>query len=120
LDGSLDLITSGAATSLYLGDGTGQFTYVTNLGNPAHAAGFDMVADLNGDGIPDIGVLGADTLAIFFGEGSATYSNAYCIGTGPAPTGLLTVDLHGQKAGVPDIVSTDSSTGVVVLLNLSK
>jgi hypothetical protein len=119
-DGNLDLITSGAATSLYLGDGTGQFTYLTNLGNPAQAPGFDMVADLNGDGIPDIGVLAADTLAIFFGKGSATYSSAYCIGTGPAPTSLLPADLHGQGLGFSDIVSTDSSTGVIVLLNLTK
>jgi hypothetical protein len=122
-DGNLDLIiSSGGGADVYLGNGTGQFTFQINLGNPAHAGGFNMISDLNGDGIPDIGVLAADTLAIFFGKGSATYSSAYCIGTGPEPTDLLPVDLHGQeaKSGVPDIVSTDASTGVVVLLNLSK
>jgi hypothetical protein len=76
---------------------------------------------LNGDGIPDIGVLASDTLEIFLGEGSATYATPFSIGTGPSPGSILVENLHGQspKAGLPDIVVPDTSGGVIVLLNLT-
>jgi hypothetical protein len=80
------------------------------------------VADVNGDGIPDVLALGFDTLAVYVGKGGATYAAPIYIGTGPAPNDLLMANLHGQSptAGLPDIVAPDSSGGVMVLLNLTK
>jgi len=86
-DGNLDLILCyfGGAT-VYLGDGTGAFTYQAGLNDPViEAPGLNMVADLNGDGIPDIAVLGSDTLAIYLGMGGATYAAPFDIGTGASP-----------------------------------
>jgi len=81
-----------------------------------------MVADLNGDGIPDIAILGSDTLEIFLGLGGAKYASPFEIGTGPAPGDILVENLHGQppRAGLPDIVAPDTSGGVVVLINKTK
>jgi hypothetical protein len=81
-----------------------------------------MVADVNGDGIPDIEILGANTIAVYLGEGGATYATPFYIGLGPSPGMVLVENLHGQlsSAGLPDIVAPDYSGGVTVLLNLTK
>jgi len=79
------------------------------------------VADINGDGIPDIGMLQGNTLEIYLGQGGATYATPFNIGTGPNPGSILLEGLHGQTAtaGIPDIVEPDTSGGVMVLLNLT-
>jgi hypothetical protein len=122
-DGNLDLVLVyiGGAT-VYLGNGTGAFTYQVTLDDPIGAPAFDMVADLNGDGIPDIAVLESDTIAVYLGEGGATYATPFYIGTGPSPGMMLVENLHGQlsSAGLPDIVAPDYSGGVSILLNLTK
>ena len=90
-DGNLDLILSAfdaTGASVYLGNGQGGFTYQTEYtGPPGDGVGFNMVADLNGDGIPDIAVLESDTLAIYLGEGGAKYATPFYIGTGSSPAG---------------------------------
>jgi len=73
---------------------------------------------MNGDGISDIGVLAADTLEIYLGEGNATYATPFAIGTGPSPGSILVEHLHA--ANLPDIVVPDTAGGVMVLLNLTK
>jgi hypothetical protein len=124
-DGNLDLVllaTAGGGAWVYLGNGTGEFTFQVTLAGPIiDAAGLIMVADVNGDGIPDIGVLAGDTLLVYLGQGGATYASPFGIGTGPSPGSLVTEDLHGQspKAGIPDIVVPDGSGVVDVLLNLT-
>jgi hypothetical protein len=80
------------------------------------------VADVNGDGIEDIGLLEADTLTLYLGNGNATFTQSlFGIGTGPAPGSILAENLHGQspKKDLPDIVVPDTSGGVMVLLNLT-
>src|ERR1039457_1868027 len=47
---------------------------------PGAQAGFNMVADVNGDGIPDIEILGANTIAVYLGEGGATRSEERRVG----------------------------------------
>ena len=81
-----------------------------------------IVADVNGDGIPDILQLESDTLEIYLGKGDATYATPFYIGTGPSPGSVLTENLHGQSpsAGLPDIVAPDYSGGVMVLINRTK
>jgi hypothetical protein len=124
-DGNLDLVlqyTSAGNSSVYLGNGKGDFTFQVELAGPAGFPGVNMVADINGDGIPDIEMLQSDTLKIYLGEGGATYATPFCIGTGPSPGDILVANLHGQSptVGLPDIVAPDTSGGVMVLLNLTK
>lgn len=124
-DGNLDLIVcseeSGAA-SVYLGDGTGQFVSQAFLTHPLNIPGYVMAADLNGDDIPDIGLLQGNSLEIFLGTGGATYATPFSIGIGTAPGAVFVENLHGQlpSAGVPDIVAPDQSGGVMVLINRTK
>jgi hypothetical protein len=123
-DGNLDLILGGASGSgaeVYLGNGKGKFTSQPGLPGPFEATnGVNCVADVNGDGIPDILVLGYDTIMIYLGEGNATYATPFGVGTGPSPGSIVVGHLHEQSApGLPDIVVPDSSGGVMVLLNLT-
>jgi FG-GAP-like repeat len=131
-DGNLDLVlsyTGGLATnpplgaSIYLGKGAGgdgKFTYSQTLREGAQNPTLNFVGDLNGDGIPDICVLEADTLEIYLGGGNATYATPFAIGTGPSPGSILVEHLHELSTpGLPDIVVPDTSGGVMVLLNLT-
>jgi len=124
-DGNLDLVISyiqGGGAGVYLGNGQGGFTSQTGLPDPIGFLATLMVADLNGDGIPDILDLEGDTLQIYLGIGNATYESPFYIGTGPSPASILTANLHGQAAtkGLPDIVAPDYSGGVMVLINTTK
>jgi hypothetical protein len=121
-DGNLDLIlgaASGSGAEVYLGNGKGKFTSQPGLPGPFQATnGVDCVADVNGDGIPDILVSGYDTLYVYLGEGGGTYATPFAIGTGPSPGSILVGHFHEQSApGLPDIVVPDTSGGVMVLVN---
>jgi VCBS repeat protein/FG-GAP repeat protein len=122
-DGNLDALfsVSGGGAYVYLGDGKGGLTYKETLVGAA-APGPVMVADVDGDAIPDIGVMGGDTLAIFLGNGDGTFQVPFYIGGGPSPGDVLVENLHGQlpSAGLPDIVAPDTSGGVMVLINTTK
>jgi hypothetical protein len=126
-DGYLDLVlaysTSSGAT-VYLGNGQGDFTFQVALpGADGSFNAFNIVADINGDGIPDVLVLGYNSFAVYLGEGGATYAPPYYIGLGLSPANnVLVENLHGQAplAGVPDIVAPDNTGGVMTLLNLTK
>jgi hypothetical protein len=124
-DGNLDLVVGqvlNGGVVVYLGDGKGGFTEGQALTDVLNAPGAVMVADLNGDGIPDIGLMEAGTLGIFLGKGNGTFAAPYYIGAGPNPGNVVAVNLHGQpaSAGRPDIVVPDLSGGVMVLVNTSK
>jgi hypothetical protein len=124
-DGNLDLVlmaTDSGAAVVLLGNGTGAFASDQLLAGPViNTPGINLVADVNGDGIPDISVLGGDTLLIFLGEGNATYASPIGIGTGSSPSSILVENLQGQspKTGLPDLIEPDSSGGVMVLFNLT-
>jgi hypothetical protein len=107
---------------VYLGDGKGGLTEKQALTDALEAPGPIMVADLNGDGIPDIGLMEAGTLGIFLGNGDGTFQSPFYIGAGPNPGDIQPVNLHGQpaSAGRPDLVAPDISGGVMVLINTSK
>jgi len=125
-NGILDLILeepAGGEAVVYLGNGKGAFTLQESLAGPiTNTPGINLVADVNGDGIPDIGILQGDTLEIYLGQGGATYAAPFSIGTGPSPGSVLVENLHGQspKLDLPDIVVPDFSGGVMTLPNLTK
>ena len=124
-DGNLDLVIGQVLNGgmvVYLGDGKGGFTEGQALTDVLNAPGAVMVADLNGDGIPDIGLMEAGTLGIFLGNGNGTFAAPFYIGAGESPGNVVAVNLHGQpaSAGRPDIVVPDLSGGVMVLVNTSK
>ena len=106
-----------------MNNGEGAFTYATSVsyGQVADAA-FPLVADLNGDGIPDVVIEGNSDLGILIGEGSLTFSAPLYIGFGTSPGDVIAVDAHGQSihSGKPDLI-TPSGTGVMnIFFNTTK
>jgi hypothetical protein len=127
-DGNLDLIVAAAVGNgalVCLGNGTGTFTQGPNLlgmGRWGAGPGWVVVADVNGDGIPDVLIQGIDTIVVHLGVGGAQYARPLYVGTGFAPSDVFTANLHGQSpsAGLPDIVAPDANQGVMVLINVTK
>ena len=73
------------------------------------------VADLNGDGIPDLVLLGPKGVSIFLGDGQGGFRELPTIDVGPNATGLSVADVNGD--GKPDlIVGTPTVTLLGVLL----
>jgi hypothetical protein len=124
-DGRADL----AITDVYddtvwilLGNGDGTFAASSNLHSGVRCSPI-VVGDFNGDGKPDLavgasGVGGTDSVTVLAGNGDGTFTSASVV---PAANGNLISsigvgDFNGD--GIPDLVLTDSSTGVfTVLLN---
>lgn len=113
LDGNLDAVTTDGAepvVTVAFGDGRGHF----NRGAQPHtgrgyATGQVAVADLNGDGIPDLvgtseGVASnPGNIFILLGKGNRQFAKAVNIGSGGhSPTGIAVGDLNHD--GIPDLV----------------
>jgi gliding motility-associated-like protein len=125
-DGQLDLLTANFYSStvgVLLGTGTGRFggtaLYSTGAGSfPLSLA----VADVNGDGHPD--VLTANTLTntvgVLLGTGTGTFANpmAYSTGATSNPNCLTVADVNGD--GYPDVLTANTGSNTVgVLLGTS-
>jgi hypothetical protein len=69
------------------------------------------IADLNGDGIPDIVVVNHDSgdLSILFGRGDGTFQPQRRVDATAAPFALAVGDLNND--GIPDLVVVDSTGG---------
>jgi hypothetical protein len=106
------------------GDGTfqsprdyavGAFT----VGSPATLTGLNdyrrdvAVADLNGDGIPDLIVVNHDSgdLSILFGRGDGTFAPEQRVDATTAPFALAVGDVNGDR--IPDLVVLDSTAGPI-------
>ena len=113
-DGDLDVAMTnswGNSISVLLGDGAG------NLGPsveyPIVGAGYGReytegiaVADLNGDGHPDLVTTGLYTnlLSVFFGDGTGGFGPRTDITVGSSPCAIAIADVDGDA--VPDLVCT--------------
>jgi hypothetical protein len=65
--------------------------------------------------------LAADgSIGIALGTGKGTFQKPFVVGAGTGEGQILLENLHGQSAGLTDIVAQDSGGGVTVLLNRTK
>ncbi|HEY6339285.1 MAG TPA: FG-GAP-like repeat-containing protein [Candidatus Sulfotelmatobacter sp.] len=120
-DGKLDLValTPYNGVYIFLGNGDGTFQTPTNypllsVASPAYAI---AVADLNGDGKPDLAVNVDSALGILLNSGNGTFAAAvyYAGPGGTANPGIAVGDVNGDKK--PDVVLTNFTGDVVVFLN---
>jgi hypothetical protein len=74
------------------------------------------VADLNGDGIPDLVIANAaaGTVSVLLGIGDGTFAPQRTFPAGPAPIAVAVADLTGD--GRPDLVVADAAAGTVSVL----
>ena len=119
-DGNLDLAVSywnngpTVTTGLMIFKGNGDGTFQAPVSIPTSNPTSFVVADLNGDGKPDIAIMEPSGLNILLNQGNGTFDSpvvypAYSTGGSGSPYGLLSqqmtvADVNGD--GKPDIVAS--------------
>ena len=111
---------SAGTVSVLLGNGDGTFQAAVKYAVGEYA--FDVaVADLNGDGIPDLAVAnqGADTVSVLLGKGDGTFHAAVQYVAGYNPQSVVVADFNGD--GILDLalalgVGGEGSDAVAILL----
>ena len=90
--------------------------FVQGSGNGILAPGPVAIADLNGDGIPDLVVTnrGGNEVLVYLGLGQSQFAAPLRFFTGTAPVGLTIADLNGD--GVPDLVVTNEGSNDLSIL----
>ncbi|MBV8382916.1 MAG: VCBS repeat-containing protein, partial [Planctomycetaceae bacterium] len=113
--GPLDLVATdpGSNTlSLLKGLGAGRFanpvTFLT--ASPARVI---RVADLEGNGVPDVIILGTDTVSVYRGDGRGGFLPPLTYDAGPDPTGLTVADVNHD--GKPDLLIGNPYGDLLVL-----
>jgi hypothetical protein len=98
--------------SVLLGAGDGTFSAAMDMLLPGSFVGGLAVADINGDGVPDVIASSADQflqvqIAVFLGNGDGTFQAPVLTPTGTSGGMLLVTDLDGD--GKPDLIVADCS-----------
>ncbi len=125
-DGNLDLVfqeQASAIAEVFLGDGKGDFTKGEVLpGTGDEEGGYVTVADVNGDGVPDVLSISGSSVVLYLGKGDGTFTQATAaLGTEGAPFEVVAGQFHGQEAGAPhDLAISDANGGVLLLFNETK
>ena len=100
--------------SVLSGLGAGRFANPVTLptASPAIAV---LVADLEGNGIPDTIVLSASGVTVYRGDGKGGFlPDPFTIAAGPEPTGMTVADINGD--GKPDLLVSNAYGDLLVLL----
>ena len=96
-DGDLDLIAWGPSTdtAIYLNDGSGNFTFGSDLNNGAAGAGSSITgSDIDGDGDFDVLLWSANSaLSIYLNNGSGSFSHSHGV------TGMNAKDISSLAMG---------------------
>jgi hypothetical protein len=128
-DGKPDLIVANysgepccanGGVGVLLGNGDGTFQTAVAYGSGGNEAESVAVADVNGDGKPDVVVanFSGGTVGVLLGNGDGTFQTAVALGSGGESTSVAVADLNGD--GKPDLVVANVSPGTVgVLINAS-
>ena len=114
LDGIPDIIVahgSPTAVAVFLGNGDGSFQAPITTSTASTINDF-VVADFNGDGLPDLAVGSASSLTVLDGAGDGTFSAPVLLASGSAAS-LTAADLNHD--GIQDIAFS-SSGNIYVLL----
>ena len=134
-DGKLDVMVTNAAgesngdgsVGVLLGNGDGTFQPAVLYDSGGVDTGWLALADINGDGIPDLvvgnsyapGTNGASSVGILLGKGDGTFQPVVTYPTGAAPVfsgiALAVGDLNAD--GKPDIVVTTAGSLDVLMGN---
>jgi hypothetical protein len=112
-DGKPDLLTAnggGNTASVLLGTGTGSFGTAAQLSTGPNSYPYEVaVADVNGDGKPDLLTANANnnTAGVLLGRGDGTFGTVTPFGTGAgsAPTDIAVADVN--RDGKPDLLTTN-------------
>jgi hypothetical protein len=126
-DGFLDLVVtnleriSGAGrrpdgVSVFLGDGTGNFTPTPELVAGARPVAVS-IGDFNGDRRRDLAVANfdSDTATIFLGNGDGTFAAGQELATGDGPAGIATGDFNRDRRSDLGVTNRNSGTVSVFL-----
>ncbi len=121
-DGVPDLVVasyygnpSGGTVSVLLGDGDGSFP-VQNTFPVGQKASSVAVADLNGDGAPDLAVTdyGDDMVGVLLGDGHGSFADQTTYTVDQGAYAVVTADLNGD--GSPDLAVANRGAGTVDVL----
>jgi len=126
-DGRPDIVIANCVTTSYcfsgnsgtvgvlLGNGDGTFQAVVTYGSGGNDTTSAAVADVNGDGKPDIVVTNesSGTVGVLLGNGDGTFQTAVSYGGGGGYS-VVVADVNGD--GKPDIVVGDGGGSANVLL----
>ena len=125
-DGQPDLLVATAisdAVGVLLGTGNGTFQAITMYSSGSSSSPRNLkVADINGDGFPDLVTAnsGNNSISLLLGNGTGTFPSVttYPMGYNSQPWDVAVADVNGD--GRLDILTTYSITSqVAVLLNTS-
>ncbi len=108
-------LDAGANTlGILMGLGDGRFAIPYSLPTTSTTLAV-RVADLTGNGIDDLAILGPDGVTIWMGDGQGGFVQGATYNVGPDPTGLAIAAVGGDK--LPDLVVGNAFGDVLVLLN---